>query len=185
MKKTFLILILSLAACGRYVQPLVPEVLAPKAPRALDVKGVENGVSFTWASPNEDRRGKELKDMEGYDVYRKEIKERGDETDPDVEFIKLTFIPDSSVEVRERMRQEARDAGRVGRRLQAPDSFTRFAYLDKDVLQGSTYLYKIVPTNQGGVEGAIGDYIKVIYSKDKSEITHLEANSDIEIDQAS
>ena len=164
-----------MASCGKYGPPVPPEELAPKAVEALDVAGLESGVSFTWKASDVDRRGKELKFSDGFSVMRKEIKEKGDESNPDIPFEEVAFLQDDHVDYREILRKEARDAGKVGRRIEAPDERMRFAYIDNTVQSGSTYMYRIVPMNQDGAKGAIASVIKVEFKGAESDVKIIDA----------
>ena len=169
------LVIVTLSACGRYADPIAPEMIAPKSVDSLVTTPLKEGVLITWATPQKDRRGKELKLMDGYSVERKELVERGDETDPEIEFFELAFIPDTSVIVREELRKEARSEGRLGRTIKAPDDLRNFSFLDPTPQQGRTYLYQVVPKNQNGVKGLVQNTIKVIFRGAESEVTSLDS----------
>ncbi len=171
------------AGCGRYRPPLPPEALAPQAVESLQVTGTTGGVRLTWAAPEKDRRGKELQEIEGYSIQRKEIKRRGDETDPSVDFDDIGFVKDTHVEVREQMRAKAREEGKIGRTVKPPEELTLFSFSDTTAATGSTYVYQVVPENQGGVEGRILEVAKVVFKGDRSDIIivpagDVDANAD-------
>jgi len=178
--------ILLLVGCGRFADPLAPEMVAPKTVESFTALPVATGMLFTWATPKNDRRGKELKFIDGYSVERKELVERGDETNPDVEWFQLAFVPDTSITVREDLRKAAREEGKLGRRIQAPDELTHFTFLDPTVQMGRTYLYQIVPQNQDGVDGVVKSTVKVTFSGEQSDVTLLDsANLDEEAEDES
>ncbi|MFO0415754.1 MAG: hypothetical protein ACK5Y6_00560 [Pseudomonadota bacterium] len=170
MIRAVLVLALFVAGCGRYRPPLTPEMLAPSAVESLVVVPSEQGVSFSWVASDKDRRGKELKSAEGFSIERKELTHKGDETDPSVEFKKLGFVKDRHVEERDRLRVEARAAGKVGRTVKSPEQFTKFSFNDKTAARGKTYLYQIVPHNQSGTEGQIGQMVKVVFQGAQSSV---------------
>jgi hypothetical protein len=159
-----------LVGCGRYRAPLTPEELAPAAVENLTVATTDSGVVFTWLASDKDRRGKELKSAEGYSIERKELMHRGDETDPTVEFQQLGFLKDNHVEVRERLRAEARKSGKVGRTVTAPEDQMKFTFTDSTPKLGTTYIYQVVPQNQGGIEGQVGQLVKVVFQGAKSTV---------------
>ena len=101
--------------CGRFKPPLPPEMFAPKPPEALVVTPSSQGVGFSWVASDEDMQAKELKYSDGFNVERKTIEQRGDETNPDVRFEKIGFIKDRHVSVREELRKAARAEGKIGR----------------------------------------------------------------------
>jgi hypothetical protein len=166
-----LVLAVSLLACGRYIAPIAPELMAPRAVDKLVITPSQQGVAFSWVAPEEDRRGKELTSFSGYRIRRKELNERGDETDESIPFVVVGFVPDTHVEVREKLRAEARSQGKIGRRIQAPAELTEFTFFDKTAAAGKTYLYKIVPENQGVVEGVVDELIKVTFKGNQSDVS--------------
>jgi hypothetical protein len=95
---------------------------------------------------------------------------RGDETDPTVEFQQLGFLKDNHVEVRERLRAEARKSGKVGRTVTAPEDQMKFTFTDSTPKLGTTYIYQVVPQNQGGIEGQVGQLVKVVFQGAKSTV---------------
>jgi hypothetical protein len=162
--------LISLSACGRYRAPLAPEELAPAAIESLVVTTTDKSVVLTWIASDKDRRGKELKSAEGFSIERKELVHRGDETDPTVEFEELGFLKDTHVEAREKLREEARTAGKIGRTVKAPEEKMKFTFTDSTPVNGKTYVYQIMPQNQGGVEGQVGQVVKVVFQGAKSTV---------------
>jgi hypothetical protein len=136
----------------------------------LTVTTDAKGVVLTWVSADKDRRGKELKSVEGYSVERKELVRRGDETDPAVRFEKLGFVKDSHVEVRESLRKEARAAGKIGRSVKVPEEQMKFSFSDISPVLGKTYVYQVVPQNQGGTEGQVGQLVKIVFQGAQSAV---------------
>lgn len=165
------VLAVFLGACGRYLAPIAPELMAPRAVDKLVITPSSQGVAFAWVAPEEDRRGKELTSFSGYRIRRKELTERGDETNENIPFVAVGFVPDTHVEVREKLRAEARAQGKIGRRIQAPAESTQFAFFDKTPASGKTYLYKIVPENQGIVEGVVDELVKVTFKGSQSDVS--------------
>ncbi len=165
------ILFIVLAGCGRYLAPIAPELMAPRAVDKLVIAPSAQGVAFSWIAPEQDRRGKELTSFSGYRIRRKELIERGDETDNNIPFEAVGFVPDTHVEVREKLRTEARAQGKIGRRIEAPTELTTFTFLDNTAATGKTYLYKIVPENQGVVEGVVDELVKVTFKGSQSDVS--------------
>ena len=164
------------AGCGKYIPAVAPEVLAPKSVEDLQVTTTQGQVSFTWTAPDVDRRGKELKFIDGYAIERKEIAKRGDETNPAIEFDDIGFVKDRHVEVREQLRKEARAQGKIGRTVKAPDDLTHFSFADTTPQSGKTYLYQIVPENQGGVKGVVQQVVKVVFKGAESDVIFIASN---------
>ena len=76
------------------MKPLPPEKLAPADVRDLQVSTSVAGVSFAWTAPVKNVKGSELKDLEGYRVYRKEISTESNTQDPYSKFDLIATIQD-------------------------------------------------------------------------------------------
>jgi|LakMenEpi03Aug12_release.lakeMendotaPanAssembly.Ray.scaffolds.fasta_scaffold343752_2 hypothetical protein len=170
-----LVAAVAVAGCGKYIPPIPPEMVAPKEVQVLEVFTTPSQVGLKWQAPNEDRRGQELKTIDGYTVQRKEIAVRGDETNPNIEFADLGFVKDTHIQVRERLRNEAREQGKIGRAVKAPAELTHFSFIDSKPQNGKTYLYQVVPQNQGGVDGVIKQVVKVVFKGEASNVVVLAA----------
>jgi hypothetical protein len=157
--------------CGRYKVPVPPEMVAPKPVDALTATATESGVVFAWTAPDEDQRGKELKSIEGYSIERKVIAEKGDETNPKVRFEPIGFVKDSHVEIRESLRTAARKEGKIGRTIEAPEENTKFTFVDSKTERDKTYMYQIVPQNQGGTDGGVREFVRVTFKGAASDVS--------------
>ena len=158
---TLLILGLVLAACGRYGDPLAPEMYSPTEVKDLSVSADSLGVRFEWTAPKKDQRGEELKQIDGYVIYRKQVNDFARVLEDQGKFEKLAFLPDTHIIERDRLRAEARASGKVARRIEADPEKMKFTYQDTQVQPGNNYLYKIVPVSDGDVEGLVKNYIKL------------------------
>jgi len=175
IRKLAVIAILCLVGCGRYGPPLAPEVLAPQAVSDLQTTAQVDGIHFAWSASNHDVRGRDLKSIDGYRIYRKEIVKKSDVVDPDVEYKLLTTIEDKHVIDLKKKQEGAKKEGKISRRVKADPTLTKFDYLDSDLQPEHTYVYKILPINQGGVEGGKPKkLVKVLYRKDQSEVSEIE-----------
>jgi hypothetical protein len=172
MKRAALVFALGfvMSGCGRYKPPLPPEMFAPKAVDALSVTASEAGVVFSWTAPDEDRRGKELKFIDGYAIQRKTIAEKGDETNPKVRFETIGFIRDQHVQMREELRAAARAEGKIGRTIESPDEYTKFSFVDASAQRATTYMYQVVPQNQGGADGVVREVARITFKGAASDI---------------
>ncbi|MEN9846949.1 MAG: hypothetical protein RIS36_2096 [Pseudomonadota bacterium] len=170
------------SGCGRYKAPLAPEMFAPKAVDALTVTCSESGVLLAWAAPDEDRRGKELKTIDGYAIQRKMIAQKGDETDPRVRFETIGFVRDQHVMVRENLRKEARAEGKIGRTIESPEQYTKFTFVDTTAAPSTTYMYQVVPRNQGGADGAVSQVARVTFKGSSSDIAMVPVTEVAEMD---
>lgn len=164
-----------LSGCGRYAPPVSPERVAPQAVRDVAATATENSLILTWATPETDRRGKDLKSIDGFSVYRKDIVTTKDAANDEIEFTLLSESTDKAIAEREGRKQEARNIGAISRRVKIDPELAKQRYEDKEVARGKSYLYKIVPTNQGGVEGEVRDFISVTFRGLESDISVVTA----------
>ncbi len=163
MRKIFLVIALLIAtsACGRYGDPLPPESYSPSEVRNLVVTADALAVNFKWSAPKKDQRGKELEQIDGYAVYRKQIDNFERLLDEDARFDKIGFVQDIHILERDKLRAEARKVGKVGRRIEVEAEKMDFVFADTTVKPGLNYVYKITPISQTEVEGLVKSYIKL------------------------
>lgn len=172
-----LLLFALLAACGKYGPPLPPESFSPRAVKQLQVTADTGGVRFKWESPDADLRGAELRNMDGYYVMRKALEHSEDATDADVPFEEIGRVSDTHVLEREKKRDGARAAGRPARRIDSDAALKKFEYTDSSAAAGKAYLYKVVPHNQGGVEGRVAQLVRVVFKGAASQISYIDESS--------
>lgn len=178
MTRFTLVILSILVGCGRYAPPLAPEALAPQAVEDLQTTAANDGIRFAWTSSRHDVRGKDLKSIDGYRIYRKEIVNKSDVVDPDVEYQLLTTVEDKHVEDLKVKREQAKKEGKISRRVSPDPALTKFDFLDSTLQTEHTYIYKFIPINQGGVEGGLPKkLIKVLFRGDQSEVTEIDNNS--------
>ena len=169
--------------CGRYGPPLAPELLAPKPVVPVKITADATGVFFSWQASSHDTRGKELKTMDGYRIYRKIIKAQKDIVDNEILFDLISTVPDEHVRIREQLRAEARAQGKPGRPIEAPKSALKFTFTDTAVTDGKSYLYKLLPFNQGDVEGEARQLYLVAFAGPNSTVTKIDgANPDSDLE---
>jgi hypothetical protein len=157
-------------------------MFAPRPVEALTVTASEGGVFFAWTAPDEDRRGKELKSIDGYAIQRKVIAQKGDETNPRVRFETIGFVKDQHVIVRENLRREARAEGKIGRTIESPEEYTKFTFVDTTAKPSTTYMYQIIPQNQGDTDGAVREVARVTFKGSASDIAMVPVTDVIEAD---
>ena len=64
-------------------------------------------------------------------------------------------IKDQHVQIREQLTERAERENKSTRNIKVDSQYKAFEYSDITVKPGATYLYKIVPVNQGNVEGEV------------------------------
>lgn len=118
------ILIFSLAlliGCGKKGEPRAPELAAPETIRDLRAKPEAKGIALTWSRPMRYVDGKELRDLAGFVIFRKEISKN---------------CPDCPVPYRERAIVNVEDQQKFIRKKQ-------FGFVDQELTSETTYRYRI------------------------------------------
>lgn len=67
------LLALSFAGCGKKGDPRAPELATPETIRDLKAGAETRGVVLTWSRPMRYVDGKELRDLAGFVIFRKEL----------------------------------------------------------------------------------------------------------------
>ena len=174
VRSSIVILVFLLQGCGREGPPQPPEVFSPSSVEYLEATASLEGVQFSWTAPGDDLRGNELESLDGYWILRKLLEKESDLTLREEDFEIIAKIEDPHVEKRERLREEARAAGKPSHRVKVPQEEKEFAYLDTGLESGRSYLYKIVPVNQGGVKGEVTQIVQVFFRGNTSEVQILD-----------
>jgi hypothetical protein len=162
-------------SCGRYAVPLAPEKVAPQGVGGLAVQTTESSVLIQWTTPETDRRDKLLKQIDGFSVYRKTVTNKKDITNDQVPFDLLAEIADRAIADRFKRIEEAKEIGAISRRVKIDPVLAAHQYEDKTAQLGASYLYKIVPINQGGVEGEVRQFISITFRGPTSDINIVSA----------
>ncbi|MBI2987165.1 MAG: hypothetical protein HYY45_10410 [Deltaproteobacteria bacterium] len=63
----------SLVGCGKKGDPRAPELATPETIRDLKAQAQAGGISLTWSRPVRYVDGKEIRDLAGFVIFRKEI----------------------------------------------------------------------------------------------------------------
>lgn len=176
MKSIFTLLLilglLTVNGCGKYGPPVPPEALSPRPVQALTVSASAQGVKFTWSAPDSDQRGEELKSLDGYNVYRSEIDPLAAPADRNLaDYQLIGTINDTHLAILQSLREQAIASGKPTRKIKVDSALKNFEFLDNKVGAKKVYLYKVVPFNQGSVEGQFNQFVKVLYNAEGSEIT--------------
>jgi hypothetical protein len=77
MKQIAPVLLLCLAifgaACGKKGDPRAPELVTPKSIQNLTARRGPNGITLSWSRPTEYIDGRDLTDLSGFVIFRKEL----------------------------------------------------------------------------------------------------------------
>jgi len=178
-----IVFLLMFAGCGKYGKPLPPEAYSPVAVRNLTASPLADGVQISWLAPQSDLRGKELKSMDGYRIYRQEVIANTAATasapsmaDVGRQFTLITTIEDQHISKLLQLREQALASGKITRTVRVDPALTTFSYTDKGLNDGKAYNYKIVPVNQGGVEGSVRKVVQLAYKGLQSQIDVINAD---------
>jgi hypothetical protein len=166
----------SLLGCGRLGPPLPPEAFSPQEVENLTATTTSSSVEFRWEAPSSDRRNKELKTIDGYQIKRVELEASqagglieltpvSEEAEP----VEVGFVEDLHLRELQRLKKAARSEGRSARKIDVDPALKQFVFSDTDVTPGKRYSYSIVPVNQGGVEGRVRHRIEVHFRGELSQ----------------
>ena len=160
--------------CGKYGPPVSPEATAPSPTLALDVKGGIEGIKINWKAPDTDNLGRELKTIDGYHVYRKELIDPlgTDILDPK-EYKLVASVVDTHLLELKKLRDEAKEKNLPTRKVKVADEAKQFTFTDNVVSSGKIYLYKIIPFNQNGVDGEPGQIVRVFFRGESSQVNFI------------
>jgi hypothetical protein len=168
-----LLALLSLTGCGRYVKAVAPEMMAPGAVKNFTVAPMPNGLLFAFESSDADVRGKALKSLEGYNLYRKELLNEETSIFKRDGYVLLTTIQDKHLLALTQLREQARAQGKNPSKVAAPAHLRTFSFKDTSLVEGKTYAYRLVGFNQNGVEAEVDRMVRVEYAGDASKVDTL------------
>ncbi len=168
--------------CGYYAPPYSPDELAPAPVTIKEVLPSERGITFRWQAPEKDVRGKELRALKGYRIYRTEegsvvessFKLEGEEKEAAANKEKeklLAFIPDTYLIALKKLRAKAKAEGKTTRTVKVPEELKTFSFTDSEVLAGRVYLYRIVPVGSADNEGPSLLAVKVEFNGRESKLS--------------
>ncbi len=113
----------ALSGCGRKTLPIPPHAVIPKAINNLNFFQDESQVVLSWTYPGETTIGTELRNIEGFQIFRAVV--------PESDFCETCPIPfSSSVEIT--LNQAVQDKGK-----------NRAEYTEMVLRPGHRYLYKV------------------------------------------
>jgi predicted small lipoprotein YifL len=127
-----MMLAITLAACGKKGALVPPEALVPAPASDLQVRQQGDGFRISWTAPTREERGRPLRDLAGFRLYRHEVLPPGED---------CLACPESWVFVRNVDLDYLRDVQRSG---------DRFSCADRDVKTGTTYRYSLTAVSRRG-----------------------------------
>ncbi len=137
MKSILCLLICTLlfAGCGKKGALIPPEALVPAPASDLQVRQQGDGFRISWTAPGKEERGRPLRDLAGFRLYRHEVLPPGED---------CLACPDSWRPVRSIDLDFLRDVQRSG------DSFF---CMDRDVKTSTAYRYSVTAVSRRGAAG--------------------------------
>jgi predicted small lipoprotein YifL len=119
---------LFLSGCGKKGDLRAPELATPKVIENLRATSVPNGVALAWSRPTEYVDGRELKDLMGFVIFRKDISPTC--VDCPVPYRPLTTV---DLEDREKFVKQK-----------------QYRYVDEEVQQKMIYRYRVASQLKDG-----------------------------------
>ena len=118
---TFYLCLAVFAGCGKKGEPRAPELATPETIRDLRAQARDSGIALTWSRPMRYVDGKELRDLAGFAIFRKEISQS---------------CPDCPAPFRERAAVNVEDQEKFIKKKQ-------FRFVDQELQPGTTYRYRV------------------------------------------
>lgn len=109
-------------ACGKKGDPRAPELTTPEAIRDLKAEAAAGGVALTWSRPTRFVDGREIRDLDAFLVFRKELP---------------PGCPDCPSPYRERSALNVADEEKLIKTK-------RFRFLDQELTPRTVYSYRVV-----------------------------------------
>lgn len=111
------------AGCGKKGNPRAPELAVPETIRDLKVGSEARGIVLTWSRPMRYVDGKNLRDLAGFVIFRKDILTTGP-------------CPECPVPYRERTTVNIEDQEKFIKKRQ-------FRFVDQELKPQTTYRYRV------------------------------------------
>lgn len=108
-------------ACGKKGDPRAPELATPETIRDLRGGVEDRGVSLTWSRPSRYVDGKDLRDLAGFVIYRKDVSKA---------------CPDCPVPYRQRAEVNVEDQEKFVKKKQ-------YRFVDQELTPQTIYRYRV------------------------------------------
>ncbi len=138
-----LIVAVAMLGCGRKAPPIPKDATVPRAVKNLKLEKRAGVIRLTWEEPKKDLKGRKLKNLTGYKVLKKVVKPGSNE---------CVDCPAGFREVAVLDRDHPVNFKKVEGMI---------LWEDTDVKKHGRYVYRVVPFNANGYDGAISGYVSV------------------------
>jgi hypothetical protein len=112
---------LGVVACGKKGDPRAPEHATPETIKDLRGRAERGGIALTWTRPTRYMDGKELRDLAGFVIFRKELSKT---------------CPECPVPYRERITVNVEDQEKFMKKKQ-------FGFVDRELQPKTIYRYRV------------------------------------------
>jgi hypothetical protein len=108
-------------ACGKKGDPRAPELATPETIRDLRARAEDRGISLTWTRPTRYVDGKELRDLAGFVIFRKDVSKS---------------CPDCPVPYRQRAEVNVEDQEKFAKKKE-------YRFVDQELTPQTAYRYRV------------------------------------------
>ncbi|MGH7775537.1 MAG: hypothetical protein ACREQA_25205 [Candidatus Binatia bacterium] len=115
------LVLISFAGCGKKGEPRAPELAAPETIKDLKAQAEGRGIALTWSRPMRYVDGKDLRDLAGFVIFRKELSKT---------------CPECPVPYRERITVNVEDQEKFMKKRQ-------FRFVDQELTPQTIYRYRV------------------------------------------
>lgn len=136
-------LAMAMVGCGKKARPIPKDVTVPRAVKEFKIAKADRRIQLSWEAPTKDLKGRKLKNLAGYKVLRKIIKPGSNDCIDCPSGFDVVAVLDLDHPV------NFREKGDV------------VVWEDGDVKKKGIYVYRVVPFNKDGYDGAISGYVSV------------------------
>jgi hypothetical protein len=144
------------------------------------VVALADGIQFSWVAPEEDIRGEELRSLDYYQIERKVIAEPSDVIDETISYEEVGLVPDRYFAQLQAKQEELVEKRLPKRKAVVEESFKKHQFIDRSLMNGTRYLYRISGVNQGNESGAVDSYVDVEFAGLNSVVTIASDLEDVE-----
>ena len=137
------VLALMLVGCGRKGRPIPKDVTVPRSVKALKLVKTDALIRLSWEAPTKDLKGRKLKNLAGYKVLRKIVKPGSNDCIDGPSGFAQVAVLDLDHPVNFKVKDDVA------------------VWEDRDLKKKGVYVYRVVPFNKDGYDGAISGYVSV------------------------